>query len=110
MIVGIKDIYLYAGLTETGGSDSAKAKKWLDEQGIEYSHLFYGDPDQHQSVFDALATWFPDEDFTIEDFPFVVYDELHDDFTAVRRCLYGLVAIVDSNLPELAALKPPSKK
>lgn len=106
MIVGIKDIYLYAGLTEGGGSASATAKIWLEEQGITFNYLFYGDPAQHESVFSALGTWFTEEQLVFADFPFVIYDELHDNFTSKQRCLYGLAEITESNLPELFALTP----
>lgn len=103
MIVGIKDVYLYSGLTETGGSDCAKAKKFLDDAGIEYQHLFYGDPAQHEEVLSAITTWFPDRD-PVEDFPFVIYDEKHDDYTTVKKLLYGLAEITESNIVELAEL------
>jgi hypothetical protein len=101
MIVGIKDIYLYTGLTPTGGNDSALAIQWLDENNIEYSHLWYSDPAQHAEVFNALNTWGIG---TFSDFPFVIYDEMNDDYTTVRRSLIGLNAITESNLAELAEL------
>jgi hypothetical protein len=101
MIVGIKDIYLYTGLTPTGGNDSALAIEWLNENNIEYSHLWYGDPAQHAGVFNALNTWGIG---TFSDFPFVIYDEMNDDNTTVRRALIGLNAITESNLVELAEL------
>lgn len=109
MIVGIANIYLYSGLTKTGGGASAEAKEWLDAQGIEYTHLHYGDPAQHESVFSALSTWFPNEEVAIADFPFVVYEERHDDYSTVQRLLYGLDAITSSNLAELSLLTPAPK-
>lgn len=109
MIVGIANIYLYTGLTKNGGGPSAEAKAWLDEQGVEYTHLHYGDPEQHASVFEALSTWFPNEDVSIADFPFVVYEERQDDYSAVQRLLYGLEAITSSNLVELTLLTPKGK-
>lgn len=101
MIVGIKNIYLYTGLTPTGGNDSATAKAWLDGLSIEYQNLWYGDAAQHQDVFDAINTWGVG---TVSDFPFVIYDELHDDYTSVTQALIGLDAILESNLAELYAL------
>ena len=101
MIVGIAKIYLYTGLTPTGGNDSALARQWLDDNNIEYTNLWYGDSAQHQSVFDALNTWGIGE---FNDFPFIVYDERHDDFTTVKQSLIGLDAITNSNLVELSAL------
>jgi hypothetical protein len=101
MIVGIANIYLYTGLTPTGGNDSALAEKWLRDNNIEFTHLWYGEPSQHASVFEALNTWNVGQ---FNDFPFVIYDERHDDFTIVKQTLIGLDAITNSNLVELAAL------
>jgi hypothetical protein len=101
MIVGIANIYLYTGLTPTGGNDSDVAEKWLKDNNIEFIHLWYGDPAQHTSVFESLNTWNIGE-FT--DFPFVIYDERHDDYSTVKQALIGLDAITNSNLVELAAL------
>jgi hypothetical protein len=101
MMVGITNIYLYTGLTATGGNDSALALEWMTENNIEHTNLWYGDPEQHASVFDALNTWDIGE---ITDFPFVIYDEKHDDYTTVKQALIGLDAITGSNLVELSAL------
>lgn len=101
MIVGIANIYLYTGLTPSGG-DSYAAKQWMEDQGIEYVHLHYAEPAQHESVFEALRTWFPEQE--ILDFPFVIYDERHDDYSVEKRCLYGLDEITNSNLAELTSL------
>jgi hypothetical protein len=101
MIVGIKNIYLYTGLTATGGNASAEALQWFDDNNIKYIHMWYGDLSQHQEVFDSLNTW---NIGTFADFPFVIYEELHDDYTAVNQALIGLDAIKNSNLVELQAL------
>jgi hypothetical protein len=101
MIIGIKDVYLYSGLTPTGGNDSALAIQWLEENNIEFTHLWYGDATQHAGVFDAMNTWGIG---TFSDFPFVVYDEVHDDDTTVRQAFNGLSEIQDSNLVELSEL------
>ena len=101
MIIGIKDVYLYSGLTPTGGNDSATALQWLQENNIQFTHLWYGDAEQHASVFEAMNTWGIG---TFSDFPFVVYDEVHDDNTTVKQALNGLSEIQNSNLVELSAL------
>lgn len=101
MIIGIKDVYLYSGLTPTGGNDSASALLWLQENNIQFTHLWYGDTAQHASVFEAMNTWGIG---TFSDFPFVVYDEVHDDNTTVKLALNGLSEIQNSNLVELSAL------
>jgi hypothetical protein len=109
MIVGIANVYLYTGLTKNGAA-SFEAKEWMDASGIEYTHLHYADPAQHASVFEALGTWFPDEEVAIADFPFVVYEERHDDYSSVQRLLYGLEAITGSNIAELSLLTTNAKK
>lgn len=100
-IIAIKDVHLYTGLTETGGNDSASAQKWLDENNISYSHLWYGDPQQHPEVFAALNTWGIGN---FSDFPFVIYDEVHDNYDLKRQALIGLDAIKKSNLVQLQKL------
>ena len=104
MITKIENIYLYTGLTNTGGSDSAKAKKWMDSSNIPHTNLWYGDPGQHESVFKALNTWTFGTKVNIKDFPFVIYDEVHEDKSKVVQCLYGLDAIKNSNIKELIEL------
>ena len=101
MIIGITNICLYTGLTPTGGNASASAQQWMDDNNIEYSSLWYGDIKQHADVFESLNSWYIGE-FT--DFPFVIYDEKHDDYTLVKQSLIGLDEITNSNLVELAAL------
>jgi hypothetical protein len=102
MLVRITDIYLYTGLTSTGGNNSALAKQWMDDNNIVYTHLWYMDSVQHADVFEAMNTW---NLGTFSDFPFVIYDEIHDDSeTIVRQALIGLSEIQNSNLVELSAL------
>lgn len=101
MIVGITNIYLYTGLTVSGGNNSAAAYQWLQDNDIDFIHLSYNDSSQYASVFEALNTWDIGE---FSDFPFVIYDEKHDDYTTVKQALIGLEAITNSNLVELAAL------
>ena len=101
MIVGIENIYFYMGLTPTGSNDSVLAQMWLDEQAIPYQFMWYADQAQHADVFAALNTWGIG---TFSDFPFVIYDEKHDDFTTTKQALIGLDAIRNSNLVQLHAL------
>ena len=104
MIVGITNVYLYTGLTATGGNDSALAVKWIEENNINDTNLWYGDHNQHPEVFDSLNTWGIG---TFDDFPFVIYEEVSDDGTTTHQALIGLSAITNSNLAELAALGSP---
>ncbi len=103
MLVGIANINLYSGLTATGGESHA-AHEWLTNSGIPFTHLHYADPSQHQSVFDAINTWFPEREGGITEFPFITYEERHDDYTTKVKCLYGLEEITSSNLIELYSL------
>lgn len=103
MIVGIANIYLYTGLSETG-SISYEAKKWLEENQIKFNHLHYADEVQFESVFTALNTWFSESTTPITEFPFVVYDERHHDYSSTVRLIYGLEAIKTCNLAELTLL------
>lgn len=106
MIVRIANVYLYTGLTPTGGNNSATALQWLEDNNIEHTNLWYGDPKQHQSVFDALNTWKVGE---FLDFPFIIYDIVDDEGHSETLALIGLEAIQNSNLAELAALNPTVK-
>jgi hypothetical protein len=101
-IVKIDQVHLYTGLTETA-SDSYAAKKWMDDNGVEYIHLHYGDETQHEVVFSALSTWWPTES-VITQFPFVTYREIHDDYSTINLSIRGLEAITESNLVELQKL------
>jgi hypothetical protein len=92
MIVENANIYLYTGLTASA-SDSFAAKDALDTAGVQYTHLHYADSSQHEGVFSAISTWFPESD-PITDFPFVVYDERHDDWSVHKRCLVGKDTII----------------
>lgn len=104
MIEKIRKIYFYGGKTQTGEHNSIDAKKWLDANEIPYINLWYNDSIQHSQVFDALNTWTFGNSVTISDFPFVIYNEIHDDGNVITQCLYGLDAIVNSNLKELLEL------
>lgn len=104
MLVGITNIYLYTGLSSTG-ADSAEALAWMRDNDIPHTHLHYGDPEQHQELLSALSTWaFGGATIELTEFPFVIYEERHDDYNTVHQCLYGLEAIKNSNLVELVAL------
>lgn len=92
MIVSITNFYLYTGLTASA-SDSFAVKAAMDENGVEYTHLHYADSSQHEDVLSAVSSWFP-ENPPLTDFPFLVYDERHDDFSVVKRILVGKNEII----------------
>lgn len=106
MLTKITNIYLYGD----NGEDTISVKQWLVENGItQFTYLHYGDPTQHESVFAALNTWpFQSGPESFNSFPFVIYNELHDDY--VPGSALPLVALVNtteifnSNLAELYQL------
>lgn len=103
MIVGIANVYLYTGFNESA-SKSYEAKKWLEDNQIKFNNLHYADDAQFKSIFDAINSWWPDSTIPLTDFPFIVYEERHDDYSSIQRLIYGLEAIKASNLAELTQL------
>ena len=110
-ITKIDSIYLYTNLTWAEGetSDSVEARKYLDDNGVQYIHLNYADPAQHEAALAPLRTWmFSDGLHTeITDFPFIIYSEVHDDMDSSmypKVLIYGLDAIKQSNLTDLYQL------
>lgn len=101
-VVRISDIHLYTGLTASA-SDSFAAKKWCDENKINYIHLHYGDDSQHREVFSTLSTWFPGQK-DIVDFPIITYHEHYSDSGNLVKSIVGLKNIQNSNLVSLQAL------
>lgn len=99
MLTKIVDVYLYTANTTEEACN--QAKQWLDSNGVEYTHLHYGDASQHAQVFEALNSWFGT---SFSEFPIVVYDELYDDQPSQRAFLYGITALTQSNLAELYQL------
>lgn len=100
MIEKIRKIYLYADDTKS----SADAKKWLDDNKVPYEYLWYGDKTQHPEVFNAINTWTFGNAVKVNKFPFVIYNEMHDNGDVVIQCLHGLNNIKSSNLVELLEL------
>lgn len=92
MIVAKAEINLYAALSDTA-LDSLEVKKALDAAGVKYTHLFYIESEQQEAVLAAVSTWRPDEP-PLKDFPFLVYDERHDDYSVIRRVVVGKSAIL----------------
>lgn len=110
-ITKIDSIYLYTDLTwaEDEVSDSVEARKYLDDNGVEYIHLNYADPTQHEAALSPLRTWLFTDGLheEINEFPLVIYSEVHDDIPSAlypKVLLYGLDAIKDSNITDLYQL------
>lgn len=94
MIVAKTAINLYTALSNTA-LDSLAAKEALDAAGVTYTHLFYVDPQQQADVLAAVSTWRPTEP-ALTAFPFLVYDERHDDYSTVRKVVVGKAAILSA--------------
>lgn len=92
MIVAKADINLYTALSSTA-LDSIAVKEALDAAGVTYTHLHYIDPQQQADVLAAVSTWRPTEP-ALTAFPFLVYDERHDDYSTVRKIIVGKAAIL----------------
>ena len=99
MLIKIIHVHLYTANTSEEACN--QAKQWLDDNGVEYTHLHYGDESQHPDVLNALNSWFGTS-FT--QFPIVVYDEIYDDQPSQRAFIYGTTALTRSNLAELYQL------
>jgi len=97
MLLKIVNVYLYASTNK----DSEAAKVWLETHNIPYTLLCYRDEAQHPMVFEALNSWF---NTTLDSFPVVVYDEIHDDMPSVKAYIDGWEALRHSNLAELYQL------
>ena len=93
MIVANTNFNLYTAFSTTV-LDSFRAKKALDSAGIQHNHLYYVEEEQQQQVLDSISTWFTEK--TINQFPFLIYDERHDDYSTVRKILIGAAEIVNS--------------
>lgn len=77
-LIKIVDCALHGGLTQDANA-CYEFKKWLQDNNIEYTMLFYVDDGQHQQVFNALNSWWQDANFN--SFPIFVYTEMHDDLS-----------------------------
>lgn len=113
-MIKIDSIYLSTGFPDQNG-DSASAKKFLDDNQVNYKHLHYASEAQWESVFSAISTW---EDYitdkngnvdksqtikvAVDAFPILHYDVVNDDYTRTRVVVAGLSQILDSNIVALS--------
>ena len=83
----------------------------LDNLGIPYNKLEYNDPSQHPVLFDALNTWWQEDENRVKqepitEFPFVVYTEVHSGRPVSylpRKYIVGASNII-AQLPDLYKL------
>lgn len=82
----IEEVYLYVSETATNSAENIEAAAYMDHSGIAYNKLMYNDPSQHESVFNALNSWWTQHPYkpqpAVEAFPLLVYTEVHDDIPA----------------------------
>jgi hypothetical protein len=98
--------YLYTAFTEDAAA-CFECKKILDEAGVKYSLLHYGDESQHQQNFDALGTWSFGPEFntyTFKKFPIVVWQEFYDDYERFHQVAQSADELRASNLLKNASL------
>lgn len=69
------DFYLYTGLT-ANGNECYEALQHLNQSGLPFRHLHYGDPGQHAQVISSIKDWF--DEGTEVAMPFVTYLEVYD--------------------------------
>ena len=77
-ILKIKDICLVTGLSNDNGECRA-AYDWMKEKNLDFQHLSYYEPGQHDELFANYNTWVPG--MNLNRFPFVHYTEI-DSFCA----------------------------
>jgi hypothetical protein len=118
-IIKIDSIYLYTSIfhdadespenynqTLTDQHQNSKtALGWMQFQELNFINLNYGDVSQHPAALQPLNSWF-DNTIDINSFPFVIYDEVNDNFRRTKRILYGIDDIITSNLVALSKLDP----
>lgn len=97
------EFYLYTGLT-ANGNECYDALMHMNQSGIPFRHLHYGNPVQQPEVLESIATWFAGENIEIA-FPFVTYMEVYevtDPESKKARIANGIDAIKNTNWSALA--------
>lgn len=115
-MIKIDDICLSTSFPDENG-EGGVAKRFLDDNGVQYKHLHYADSSQWQLVFDAFGTWEAyDSDGDGEDdkirmvkvnvtaFPILHYDIITDDYRRERVVIQGAQNILNSRVVELSKI------
>jgi hypothetical protein len=105
-IVKITQVSLMVGIT-AGAAECYACKKILDDNGIKYQLLHYGDESTHANHFDALSTWpfgpqFEQRTFT--DFPIITWKEYYDDYERWLQVAQSSKELAESSLLKNASL------
>lgn len=118
-IIKIDSIYLYTCIFSNADESSENynqvyidqhqnsktALGWMKFHELNFIHLNYSDISQHIDALHPLKSWF-NNTVNIETFPFIIYDEINDEFRRTKRIIYGLDDIINSNLVALSKLDP----
>lgn len=100
------EFYLYTGLT-SNGNECYEAYTILANSNIQFRHLHYGDPKQHQEMIANISTWFPNLNAEIS-MPFIVYTkiyEFNDPAPREPEIILGIENIRSTNWSELFNFK-----
>lgn len=101
------EFYLYTGLTENG-NECFEAYNILTNSGIQFRHLHYGDPRQHEEMINNIKTWFPGMQTEIA-MPFVTYAKLYefqDPVSRMPEIVVGIDNIKSTNWSEIFNYQP----
>lgn len=99
-LVKITEVTLMTGFT-AGAAECCACKKLLQDSGIKYQLLHYGDESTHHTNFDALSTWTFGPNFeqrTFTDFPVVTWKEFYDDYERWIQVAQSSEELAASNL------------
>lgn len=83
-------------------NENRLAYDYLKGNGVDFKHLAYWDPAQHQEVWNSLQSWDPSK--TLNVFPILQFVEIDTDFNITGRLFVGLDEIKKSNIIELSKL------
>jgi hypothetical protein len=100
-IVKIKEVCLCTGLTKDN-NENRSAYDFLKENNIDFVHLAYWDPGQHDNVFSSLQTW--DTTKKVDRFPIVHYHTIDENYDMKTVVLVGLDELKKSNIVSLSKL------
>ena len=106
-LVQIKEVMFYVGLT-ANAQKTYEMREYLKSKGIPHTPLNYLDEAAHQSVFEALGSWYwgeAREKRTFSDFPIVAWVLCYDDFTTVPESATTPAEIESKLLPHKALIK-----
>lgn len=67
----MKNIYLYGALNSSV-TELYNIKKYLEDNNIQFTLLFYTDEKQFDVVLESIKTWFPGKKIT--NYPILVWD------------------------------------